>query len=119
MKAAIADAAALDGRRMAIPVSASGASTSDGSAPVVATLSESDPADLWVACTPNDDTVFDPPPVALFVGVAGNMVLTGADGNACTFKNVPAGSLWPLQPTRVKATNTTCTDIILIYRSAP
>lgn len=88
-------------------------------APVVAAVSDSDPADSWVSCTPNDDTEYSPLPTAIFVGTTGHLALRGADGVNVTFKNLPSGSFVPLQPSRVLATGTTALDIVLIYRSTP
>ena len=63
------------------------------------------------AVTPHDTNVnrF----TALFVGVAGDVVLKLADDNAnVTLKNVPSGSFLPLQTELVLSTGTTATDIV-------
>jgi hypothetical protein len=104
------------GERAVVPVRAAGGEP--GKAQIVAAISDSDPADLWVAVSPNNDTEYDPPPVAIFVGVGGHVVLRGADGFDATFKNIPNGSILPLQPSRLLV-GTTATDIIFIYRSDP
>lgn len=56
--------------------------------------------------TPND---------AIFVGVAGdvNLILTG-DSSAVLFKNMKAGTLYPLGVKCVQNTSTDATDIIVL-----
>lgn len=63
-----------------------------------------------VAVTASDVTVYDPPLRALFVGGAGNVTLTGLDGNDATFTGVTAGTILPVSCTKVKAA-TTATNI--------
>lgn len=89
----------------------------EGKAQVVASVSDSDPADLWLAISPNDDAVFDPPPTAVFIGTGGHISLTDADGDVAVFKNIPNATILPLQPSRIRATGTTAQDIVLIFRS--
>jgi hypothetical protein len=50
---------------------------------------------------------------ALYVGVAGDLVVTMAGGGDATFKNVAAGSFLPIRVTMVKAA-TTATDILAL-----
>lgn len=90
-----------------------------GKATVVAAISDSDPADLWLAITPDDDAVFDPPPTAVFVGTGGNISLADSDGDVAVFKNIPNASILPLQPSKIRQTGTTAADIIAIFRSDP
>jgi hypothetical protein len=66
-----------------------------------------------VAVTPNNDTVI-PTTRALYVGVAGNIVVRMADGAQVTFANVPVGII-PIQVDRVLATSTTATNIVALY----
>lgn len=51
---------------------------------------------------------------ALYIGVAGDVTILNAVGNAITFKNVPIGYL-DCQTTRVNSTGTTATDIVALY----
>ena len=53
-------------------------------------------------------------PAAIFVGVAGNISIVGADGEAAVFQNVPVGTL-PVRARRVNATGTTATGLIGLY----
>lgn len=85
----------------------------EAKAPVVANISESDPADMFVACTPSDDTTYDPPPNGIWVGVTGDLVIEGRDGGQVSL-TVPAGSLLPLRPRKVLA-STSASEIILLY----
>lgn len=72
------------------------------------------PAARWVAVTPSDGTDIDVPR-SLYVGVGGNIAMVGSDGVEALWRNVPAGSVVPARPTRVKATGTTATDILALY----
>ena len=49
----------------------------------------------YVAVTPSDATPLPERMAYLYVGVAGNLTLRGADGNVVTHSNVQAGTLWP------------------------
>ena len=65
-----------------------------------------------IAVTPSDSTDITGAdhnnPAALYAG-------TGGDGSTVTLKSVPTGTFVPMQVTRVKAGNTTATDIIAIF----
>ena len=63
----------------------------------------------WTAVTPSDSTVTHYR--AIWINGAGNIALRDASGNDETF-TVIAGTLLPLQPTRVLLTNTTASGII-------
>ena len=73
------------------------------------------PADNAAAVTPNDSTDLAFTSRALYVGGAGNIVVTMAGGGDVTFTAVPAGSILPVRVARVKATSTTATGIINLY----
>lgn len=66
------------------------------------------------AITPNDTTYVDL--IGVFVGGAGNLVVTTASGNDVTFTGVPAGAQIALGIIRVKSTSTTATNIVGIKR---
>lgn len=68
-----------------------------------------------VAVTPNDSVDISLAPcIGLFVGGAGNLVVTMSDGNDVTFTGVPAGWWMPISVTRVKSTGTTATNIVAV-----
>lgn len=73
------------------------------------------PADNATAVTPSDSTDLAYTSRALYVGGAGNIVVTMAGGGDVTFAAVPAGSILPVRVTRVKSTSTTATSIINLY----
>ncbi len=63
----------------------------------------SGPASKAAAVAPNDNQDLTTVSRAIYVGTAGDLVVTMADGgNDITFKNVPAGSLLPIRVSRVK-----------------
>lgn len=65
-----------------------------------------------VAVTPSDSTVL-PTTRALYIGTAGNVAVVMADDqNSVTFVAVMAGSILPVQVTKVLATGTTASNIV-------
>lgn len=52
------------------------------------------------------DTVSFPPTRAVYVGGAGNLVVTMKNGVDCTFTDVPAGTLLPISITKFKTAST-------------
>jgi hypothetical protein len=73
------------------------------------------PADNATAVTPSDSTDLAYTSRALYIGGAGNLVVTMAGGGDVTFSAVPAGSILPIRVSRVKATSTTATSIVNLY----
>lgn len=73
------------------------------------------PADNAAAVTPSDSTDLTFTSRALYIGGAGNLVVTMAGGGDVTFTGVPAGSILPIRASRVKATSTTATAIVNLY----
>lgn len=73
------------------------------------------PADQAVAVTPSDATVLTPTR-ALYVGTAGNIVVTmaGPDQNDVTFNNIPSGAILPVSVSKVKAA-TTALNIVAMF----
>ena len=68
-----------------------------------------------VVVTPSDTTVL-PTTRGLYAGVAGNVAVTMSDNqNSVTFVGVQAGSILPVQVTKVLATGTTATNILALY----
>jgi len=73
-----------------------------------------DPADNAAAVTKSDSTVLSPIPRGLYVGGAGDLVVTMAGGGDITFTAVPAGTILPIRVSKVKAA-TSATAIVAIY----
>jgi hypothetical protein len=67
-----------------------------------------------VAVTPSDSTVFNQTR-GLFVGGAGNVAVTMADGTTITFNGLAVGVVHLLSVKQVKATGTTATNIVALY----
>lgn len=75
--------------------------------------SVSDPAKNAAAVVPSDATVFTPTR-GLYIGVAGNVVVTMyGSANVVTFANAPVGIL-PVQVTKVMVA-TTATNIVALW----
>jgi hypothetical protein len=53
--------------------------------------------------------------VSIFVGGAGTIVCTPANGNADVTLTMPAGSIVPFRVVAVKATGTTATGLVAVY----
>lgn len=74
------------------------------------------PADNAVAVSPSDSTDLTYVSRAVYVGGAGNMVVTMAGGGSnVTFTGIQAGSILPIRVSRVLSTSTTATSIVAIY----
>jgi hypothetical protein len=67
-----------------------------------------------VAITPSDSTTFAMGK-GLYLGATGDASVTMADGSQVIFKNLSGGVVHPLSVTKVNATATTATNIIVIY----
>lgn len=67
------------------------------------------------AVTPGDSTTL-PATRGIWVGGAGNLaVIFAGDTTAVTLVGVAAGTLLPIQVTKVMSTNTTATNIVALY----
>lgn len=66
------------------------------------------------AVTTSDTTNINPTR-GLYIGGAGNVVVDMALGTTITFTGVQAGTVLPIQVTRIYATNTTATSIVALY----
>lgn len=74
------------------------------------------PAYDQVAVTPSDVTNLPSITRGLYVGVAGNVAVVPASGGAAvTFVAVPAGTVLPIQVSRVNSTNTTASSIVALF----
>jgi len=73
----------------------------------------SSPASRGVAITPSDITDLPAGVRALWVGGAGDIsVILADDTDPVTLSAIPPGTLLPLMVRRVRATNTTATNIV-------
>lgn len=54
-------------------------------------------------------------PSVIYVGVAGAVKITTAQGSDVTFTGVPAGSVIPVQAVRVWSTGTTATNMVAVF----
>lgn len=75
------------------------------------------PARELFAITPHDSTNFNQAIRGIYVGSGGDIAVvtqdtTGADRTVVVFKNAVAGSIIPVQATRVNSTSTTATDLV-------
>ena len=66
------------------------------------------------AVTPSDTDDLTNTAYALYVGVAGDIVVITAGGETVTIKAALAGTVLPIVVTRVKATNTTATNLLAL-----
>ena len=78
---------------------------------------ESDsPAITYAACTPSDSSANDHKlSRAFFVGGDGNVAAVSYDNTAVTFTGCLAGQIYPISTVRINATNTTATNIVLLF----
>lgn len=65
------------------------------------------------AITPSDVT--DISATSLYIGGAGNLAVLTAGADTVTFNGVLAGTILPVEVTRVLSTGTTATNIIGLY----
>ena len=63
----------------------------------------------------NSDTVYLTTPSVIYVGVAGSVKVTTAQGDDTTFVGLQAGQVIPVQVIRVWSTGTTATSLLRIY----
>ena len=68
-----------------------------------------------VDVTPDDNSDLAIIGAIIFVGGGGNLEVTTVSGDTVIYKNLPDAYTLPVQVRRVKATNTTATDIIAQY----
>ena len=73
------------------------------------------PASGGVVVTPSDSTDLVNESRAVWVGGAGTLTVTMADGVAVLLSGIAAGTLLPIRCTRVKSTGTTATLIVNLY----
>ena len=68
-----------------------------------------------VDVTPDDNNDLAIIGAIIFVGTGGNLEVTTVSGDTVIYNNLPDAYTLPVQVRRVKATNTTATDIIAQY----
>jgi hypothetical protein len=73
------------------------------------------PSRSGVVVVPSDVTTLPYLTQRLFVGGAGNLVVTMADGNDVTFTGLLAGAILEIAVTKVKATGTTATNMVALF----
>lgn len=73
------------------------------------------PARGGFAITASNDTDLARETRAIYVGASGDLAVIMADGTEVTLAGIAAGSLLPLRLSRVKATNTTATELVGLY----
>lgn len=67
------------------------------------------------AITPHDSTSEAVNFRAVWVGVAGNVVIVSESGTAVTYVGAAAGSIIPMRGKRVNSTSTTATNLVGMY----
>jgi hypothetical protein len=72
-----------------------------------------DPLTEWATVTPSDTVDLPTRPLAIIVGVAGDVAMISATG-ADVIMKLPAG-LIPVRPMRIKAAGTTATNIVALW----
>jgi hypothetical protein len=77
-------------------------------------VARSDQAAGGVAVTPSDSVNLGFTTFGLYVGGAGNVTAVMASGEVVLFTAVPAGTLLPIQATRINATGTTATAMVAL-----
>jgi len=65
--------------------------------------------------TPSDDTDLTYVTRAVWVGGEGDLEVIMASGSTVVYHSVPAGTLLPIRVSRVKAGNTTATNIVAVW----
>lgn len=73
------------------------------------------PASHAFAITKSDETIFDQPTRALWVGGAGDVAVRMMGGETVTFASVPAGTLLPVRVDKVLSTGTSASAIVGVY----
>jgi hypothetical protein len=76
-------------------------------------LLSGNPATIAAAITPSDSAVYSPEYNGLYVGGAGNVaVIPKGQSTSVTLVGVLAGSVLPIQVSKVLSTGTTATNIV-------
>jgi hypothetical protein len=73
------------------------------------------PSVSWRAITPSDSTNLPGGCRSIYVGGAGNIAIVSQSNEVVTLTAVPVGTVLPVSPKRVNATNTNATLLIALY----
>lgn len=74
------------------------------------------PAISFYAVTPSDSVDITPSKArALYIGSTGDLVCINASGDPITFVGVVAGTVLPIQTTRVNSTGTSASSIVALF----
>lgn len=76
--------------------------------------SMADPARNAFVVTPHDVNLLKAPCRSLWIGGAGTLTVITLGGDSVLFSGIPAGTIIPIQATRVMATGTTATLIVAL-----
>lgn len=83
--------------------------------PYARDISQVGPARNAVAVTPSDSADLATVPRAICIAADGNVVLVMSGNGQEVSVAMVAGTLYPLAPTRIKATGTTATGIVAVW----
>lgn len=79
-----------------------------------AAISPDAPASDGYTITTSDSLDLPALPRGIYVGTGGNLYCDFGGRTNVPFKNVPSGSVLPIRPSRVRATNTTAADLVAL-----
>jgi len=79
-----------------------------GRSPVVAPIHA-------VAVTPDNTNTFTNVSLSIYVGTTGNAEIVTQGGETTVFRNIPAGTIIPIQAVRVNISNTTASNMVMMY----
>ena len=71
-------------------------------------------AEKAVTVTPSDSSQLETT-AGVYLGTSGDLAVTMKNGSQVVFKSLAAGMIHPLSVTKVRATGTTATDIVVVY----
>ncbi len=83
--------------------------------PYAREISQVGPARYAIAVTPNDNADLATVPRAICVGADGNVALVMSGNSQDVTVAMVAGVLYPLAPTKIKATGTTATGFVAVW----
>lgn len=68
-----------------------------------------------VAVVADNTNTFSNVSLAIYVGTTGNAEILTKSGETVVFRNIPAGTIIPIQATRVNISNTTASNMVMMY----
>lgn len=72
------------------------------------------PATRAQSVAPQDGASLPFRPRAIYVGVGGDLAVTGSDGVETVFRNLSAGTWLPFRAVVIRATGTTASDLVVL-----